>query len=246
MEVQQDFRDLLALFNKHEVDYIIVGAYALAFHGAPRYTGDLDILVKPETANARSIVQALNEFGFGSVGLTEGDFEQGGRVVQLGYPPVRVDIITSITGVSWEQARSGRMQGQFGDLPVPYIGREDLVAKKPSGRTEPNDLPPNPHGAHGVRDRGGADTHAGRIHPRCAWRSRRSQPSKLDTRSLRSPTPPGRSMRSQDTRHAHAWPQLAFSSRAGSPWLVNCVESGATTSRASARCSPSTFRTTGT
>jgi hypothetical protein len=130
MEVQQDFKDLLALFNKYEVDYIIVGAYALAFHGAPRYTGDLDILVKPEPANARNIVRALHEFGFGSVGLTDGDFEQEGRVVQLGHPPVRVDIITSITGVSWEQARSGRVQGQFGDLPVHYIGREDLVANK--------------------------------------------------------------------------------------------------------------------
>jgi hypothetical protein len=130
MEVQQDFKDVLALFNKHEVDYIIVGAYALAFHGAPRYTGDLDVLVKPEPTNARSIVQALYEFGFGSVGLTEADFEQEARVVQLGYPPVRVNIITSITGVSWEQARSGRVRGQFGDVPVHYIGREDLVANK--------------------------------------------------------------------------------------------------------------------
>lgn len=130
MEVQPDFKDLLALFNKHEVDYIIAGAYALAFHGAPRYTGDLDILVKPEPANAKRIVRALHEFGFGSVGLTEGDFAQEGRIVQLGYPPVRVDIITSITGVSWERARSGRAQGQFGDVPVHYIGREDLVANK--------------------------------------------------------------------------------------------------------------------
>ena len=130
MEVQQDFKELLALFNKHEVDYIIVGAYAPAFHGAPRYTGDLDILVKPEPANAGSIVHALHEFGFGSAGLTEGDFERAGRVVQLGSPPVRVDIITSITGVSWEPARSGRVQGQFGDLPVHYIGRGDLVANK--------------------------------------------------------------------------------------------------------------------
>jgi hypothetical protein len=130
MEVQQDFRDLLELFNKHKVDYIIVGAYALGFHGAPRYTGDLDVFVQPEPLNARSIVRALHEFGFGSVGLTEADFEEEGRVVQLGFPPVRVDIITSITGVSWEQARSGRAQGQFGDLSVHYIGRDDLIANK--------------------------------------------------------------------------------------------------------------------
>ncbi len=130
MEVQPDFRDLLALFNKHMVEYIIVGAYALGFHGAPRYTGDLDVLVKPEAINAANILRALHEFGFGSVGLTEADFEQEGRVVQLGFPPVRVDILTSLTGVSWEQARSGRAQGQFGDLSVHYIGRKDLIANK--------------------------------------------------------------------------------------------------------------------
>lgn len=130
MEVQQDFRDLLALFNKHKVDYIIVGAYALGFHGAPRYTGDLDVFVRPDPINARSIMQALLEFGFGSVGLTTADFEEEGRVAQLGVPPVRVDIITSITGVSWEQARSGRVKGQFGDLTVHYIGRDEFIANK--------------------------------------------------------------------------------------------------------------------
>jgi hypothetical protein len=95
MEVQKDFRDLLELFNKHGVDYIIVGAYALGFHGAPRYTGDLDILVKPDPFNAKSIMKALDEFGFGSVGLTEADFDKEGMVVQLGFLPVRIDLITS-------------------------------------------------------------------------------------------------------------------------------------------------------
>ena len=130
MEVQQDFRDLLELFNKYKVDYIIVGAYALGFHGAPRYTGDLDVFVRANPVNARSIMQALHEFGFGSVGLTAADFEEQGKVVQLGFPPVRVDIITSITGVSWEQARSGSVKGQFGDLTVNFLGREDFIANK--------------------------------------------------------------------------------------------------------------------
>jgi hypothetical protein len=130
MDVQQDFRDLLALFNKNQVEYIIVGAYALGFHGAPRYTGDLDVLVNPEPTNAKSIMQALHEFGFGSVGLTAADFEEEGKVVQLGSSPVRVDIITSITGVSWDQARLGRVKGQFGDLMVHYIGREDFITNK--------------------------------------------------------------------------------------------------------------------
>ncbi len=132
MEVQQDFRDLLALFNKHKVDFIIVGAYALGYHGAPRYTGDLDIFIKPDPVNARNIMQALSDFGFGSVGLTETDFNEEAKVVQLGVPPVRVDIITSITGVSWDQAWSGRVKGLFGDLEVHYIGREDFISNKRS------------------------------------------------------------------------------------------------------------------
>ena len=130
MEVQPDFRDLLELFNKYKVDYIIVGAYALGFHGAPRYTGDLDVFVKPDPINAKRIMQALQEFGFGSVDLTSADFEEEGKVVQLGFPPVRVDIITSITGVSWEKARSGRVKGPFGDLKVHYLGRDDFIANK--------------------------------------------------------------------------------------------------------------------
>ncbi len=130
MEVQQDFRDLLELFNKHQVEFIIVGAYALGFHGAPRYTGDLDVFVKPDTINAGNIIHALHEFGFGSVGLKTADFERKGQIVQLGFPPVRVDILTSLTGISWEQARSGRVKGQFGDLMVHYIGRDEFVANK--------------------------------------------------------------------------------------------------------------------
>jgi len=135
MEVQQDFRNLLALFNAHKIKYIIVGGYALAFHGAPRLTGDLDILVKPDPENARCILEALNAFGFKSVGLTAGDFQSPDKVVQLGVPPVRVDIITSLTGVSWEEAFSGKTEGKYGDIPVHYIGREQssLPTNAPRG-----------------------------------------------------------------------------------------------------------------
>jgi len=130
MEVQKDFRELLALFNKHKVEYIIVGGYALAFHGAPRYTGDIDILIHPDTANAHCILAALDEFGFGSVDLTAADFEKPENVIQLGVPPVRVDIITSLTGVSWEDACAGRTQGKYGDIPVYYIGRKQFISNK--------------------------------------------------------------------------------------------------------------------
>jgi hypothetical protein len=130
MEVQKDFRELLALFNEHKVEYVIVGGYALAFHGAPRYTGDIDILIHPDTANAHRILAALDEFGFGSVDLKAADFQKQGNVIQLGVPPVRVDIITSLTGVSWEDVCAGRVQGKYGDIPVHYIGREQFISNK--------------------------------------------------------------------------------------------------------------------
>ncbi|UCH00050.1 MAG: hypothetical protein JSU78_06385 [Deltaproteobacteria bacterium] len=130
MEVQPDFRDLLALFNAHKVEYMIVGGYELGFHGAPRLTGDLDILVKPDPENARRTLEALDEFGFESIGLTKRDFQSPDKVVQLGVPPVRIDIMTSLTGVSWEEAFLGRKAGKYGDIQVHYIGRDQFVANK--------------------------------------------------------------------------------------------------------------------
>jgi hypothetical protein len=130
MEVQQDFKDLLALFNVREVEYIIIGAHALAYHGAPRYTGDLDILVRPTAENARRILAALEEFGFGSLGLKNEDFISPDQVVQLGNAPVRVDLVTSITGVSWEEAAAGKRAGTFGGCEVHYLGKGELIRNK--------------------------------------------------------------------------------------------------------------------
>ena len=130
MKVQPDFKELLALLNVHNVEYVIVGGYALAFHGVPRYTGDLDILVKPVPANARQILAALEEFGFGLLGLTTEDFILPDQVVQLGVPPVRVDFITSLTGVPWSEAFAGRVAGRYGDVPVYFIGRDQFIANK--------------------------------------------------------------------------------------------------------------------
>jgi hypothetical protein len=129
MEVQPDFKELLELFNAHRVDYLVVGGYALAFHGAPRFTGALDILVKPDLDNASSIL-ALAAFGFGSLGLTPDDFMKPEKVVQLGVPPVRIDLITSLTGVTWPEAWAGKETGLFGDVPVDFLGRAQFVANK--------------------------------------------------------------------------------------------------------------------
>jgi hypothetical protein len=137
MEVYPDFKELLALFNKHRVEYLVVGGYALAFHGAPRFTGDLDLYVRADAGNARRILAALDEFGFGSLELTEDDFRVPGKVVQLGVPPIRVDLITSLSGASWKQADGGKAHGTYGDVSVPFIGREAFLAnKRATGRTK--------------------------------------------------------------------------------------------------------------
>lgn len=130
MEVQRDFKELLALFNAHEVDYLIVGAYALAFHGSPRYTGDMDILVRPDRQNAMRILSALDEYGFGSLGLKTEDFSLPDKIVQLGVVPVRVDIITSVTGLSWEEAAASRQNGNYGDVAVNYLGKSAFIRNK--------------------------------------------------------------------------------------------------------------------
>jgi hypothetical protein len=130
MEVQPDFRELLARFNANQVDYIIVGAHALAYHGAPRYTGDLDVLVRPDSDNAHRILRALEEFGFGSLGLTKDDFTAPDKVIQIGVIPVRIDLVTSLTGVSWEEAEKGRVQGNYGNLQVYYLGKKQFILNK--------------------------------------------------------------------------------------------------------------------
>ncbi len=130
MEAQPDFRELLALLTGHAVEHIIVGAFALAFHGAPRFTGDIDLYVRPTTENAERIIQALAAFGFASSNLSAEDFVLSDRVVQIGVPPVRVDLLTSITGVSWEEADGGKVPGFYGDVPVFFLGRDQYVKNK--------------------------------------------------------------------------------------------------------------------
>lgn len=139
MEIQADFAELLALFNSQNVEYVIVGGYALAHYGAPRFTGDLDILVNPDIKNAQRIVAALGTFGFASMGIEAGDLAKPDHVIQLGLPPVRIDLLTSLTGPSWQDVWSQKTSGSYGEVPVHYIGREQLITnKRATGR--PRDL----------------------------------------------------------------------------------------------------------
>ena len=132
MEAQKDFKELLELFNKHKVEYVIVGAYALAFHGCPRYTGDLDLFVKPDSINAKKVIEAIKEFGFESLQLTADDFSSPEKVVQLGVPPIRIDIITSLTALTWEQVEAHKVKGEYGNAPVYFIGKNELIINKKS------------------------------------------------------------------------------------------------------------------
>ncbi len=130
MEMRNDFKELLESFNAREVEYLVVGAFALAWHGHPRYTGDLDLYVNPSPHNAARVLQALADFGFASLGLVQADFEMPERVVQLGVAPLRVDILTTISGVDWPSAWEGSVLGSYGDTPVRYIGKEQFRANK--------------------------------------------------------------------------------------------------------------------
>lgn len=137
MEPQQDFKELLALFNPRDVRYVIVGGYAPAFHGAPRFTGHLDLLVEADDENAGRILGALSDLGFGSLGLAPEDFVLPDRVVQLGVPPVRVDILSSISGVRWDDVWNASDEGEYGDIRVPIISREPFIRnKRAAGRTQ--------------------------------------------------------------------------------------------------------------
>ncbi len=137
MRIEKDYEDLLRLFNRYKVRYCVVGAFAVALYAVPRYTKDMDILVEPSGENSRKIIKALNIFGFKSVDLKEEDFNCAGHIIQLGYEPVRVDILTSIAGVGFEEAWENKKKIRYGHISVFFIGREELIkSKKASGREQ--------------------------------------------------------------------------------------------------------------
>ena len=140
MKIEKDYEELLGLFNKNKVKYCIIGSYAVAFHAKPRYTKDMDILIDPTIENGKRIATALKEFGFESLDLSEKDFCQTGIIVQLGYEPLRIDIITSIPGCSFEKAWENKAVGTYGREKVFFIGLDDLIEnKKQSNRRQDKD-----------------------------------------------------------------------------------------------------------
>ncbi|MFQ5668477.1 MAG: hypothetical protein ACE5I7_18895 [Candidatus Binatia bacterium] len=130
IDVAKDFRDLLRAFVDHDVRFLIVGAYALAVLGRPRATGDLDVWVAPTPRNARRAYEALRTFGAPLHDLTVSDLVTPGVVFQIGLPPLRIDILTEITGVVFAPAWRRCLRATFDDVPVAVLGREDFLKNK--------------------------------------------------------------------------------------------------------------------
>jgi hypothetical protein len=139
MPLPREWRQFIESLNSNGVEYLIVGAVALAHHGWPRYTGDLHILVGNSPENGRRLEFALKDFGLGSLNLKAEDFVDSYRVIQLGVPPNRIDLLTSITGVSFKEAWAGKIAVNLEGTPSKIIGRQALIQNKRStGR--PQDL----------------------------------------------------------------------------------------------------------
>ncbi len=135
--MSHDFRDLLAGFNVHNVEYLVVGAHALAAHGHVRATEDLDIWVRPEPENAKRVLTALRAFGAPLHDLTEKDLIAQGVVFQIGVAPLRIDVLTAIDGVDFDEAWPSRLNTQFADQPITVLSKEHLIKnKRATGRTQ--------------------------------------------------------------------------------------------------------------
>jgi hypothetical protein len=139
MNLAPDFDEFIASLIAHGVEFIVVGAYALAFHGAPRFTGDLDVLVRPDIDNAIRLLAALSAFGFPATELTPDAVADRRRMLQMGVPPVQIHVMSAISGVEWDEAWTDRVEGPLGRHTVAFLGRETFLRnKRAAGR--PKDL----------------------------------------------------------------------------------------------------------
>ncbi|HWI17536.1 MAG TPA: hypothetical protein VNT81_07310 [Vicinamibacterales bacterium] len=139
MTLAPDFDEFCGLLRDHHVEFVIVGAHALALHGAPRFTGDLDVLVRPTEANAGRLLAAIQAFGFPDIPLSVAKIIEPGTLIEMGVAPVQIQVMSAIDGVTWDEVWAGREVAVFGSAPVGFIGRaEFLKNKRAAGR--PKDL----------------------------------------------------------------------------------------------------------
>ena len=130
MELTQDFKELLRLFEKNEVKYLVVGGYAVNYYGYPRYTHDIDLWIWTTEKNAKKVKNSIIEFGFSSFNLIIDDLMAPERVIQLGHPPHRIDLLTSIDGVQFQKAFDDKNLVTIDDLIIPFISLSDLISNK--------------------------------------------------------------------------------------------------------------------
>lgn len=136
-KLENDFIDFLRLCNQHEVKYLVIGGYAVSIHGYPRYTKDIDICIELSEENALKMIDVIKDFGFGSLGLTKEDFLKKNFVTQLGYEPLRIDILNDIDGVSFSTAWENKKQIMYEGVFMNFIGyNELLILKKIAGRSQ--------------------------------------------------------------------------------------------------------------
>lgn len=139
MSVNSDFKELLNIFNDYQVKYLVIGGYAVIQYTEPRYTKDLDVWVSTERVNAEAVFKALAEFGAPLAGMTIDDFAHEGFFYQMGMPPVRIDILMSVTGLKFDDAWKNRFESDFEGLPASFVSKQDLITiKRATGR--PQDL----------------------------------------------------------------------------------------------------------
>jgi hypothetical protein len=139
MDLAPDFSEFIGSLNAQGVEFLIVGAHALAFHGAPRFTGDLDLLVRPTIDNAAKVLAAVRAFGFPVEDLQPGDLTDPRRILEMGIEPVQIHVMSAISGVSWEEAWQTRIDGDCGGHPVSFLGREAFLQNKRAA-ARPKDL----------------------------------------------------------------------------------------------------------
>jgi hypothetical protein len=130
MDIQPDFKAFIVLLNQHQVAYLVVGGFAVAQHGYPRFTADIDFWVKPDSENANRVVTALGDFGFAGPDISAEDFIKPNHVVQLGYPPNRIDLLTGVTGLEFDECWQSRQTIEFEGVAMHFLGLEHLKLNK--------------------------------------------------------------------------------------------------------------------
>lgn len=130
MKLQKDLREFIGLLNSEGVKYVVVGGYAVAFHGRPRFTGDMDFFVEPSGENSQKMENVVRRFGFAGTGLRAADFQRPDSIIQLGLPPNRIDLLTAIDAVEFQEAWENRIEAEIDGAPVNFISKNLLLKNK--------------------------------------------------------------------------------------------------------------------